>query len=112
MKEALDWTQVTSFQRKVFEATMDVPYGRVTTYKDLGLAIGCRSPRAVGQALRRNPFAPVVPCHRVIGANCQIGGFSGEQSGPKIDYKRELLREEGVLFDGDSLAEPKRLHHF
>ena len=112
MKETLDWTQVTSFQRKVFEAVMEIPYGRVTTYKDLGLAIGCRSPRAIGQAMRANPFAPVVPCHRVISAKGQIGGYSGQHSGSKIDYKRELLREEGVLFEGDSLIDPERLYQF
>lgn len=54
-----------------------IPAGKVTTYGDMAKALGS-SPRAIGQAMRRNPFAPVVPCHRVIATNMQLGGFSGQ----------------------------------
>ena len=67
---------VTDFQRRVYEATMEIPRGRVTTYKWLGLSIGCHSPRAIGQALRRCPFDSV-PCHRVIGKNGKLAGYGG-----------------------------------
>ncbi|KAG2445481.1 hypothetical protein HXX76_000097 [Chlamydomonas incerta] len=61
------------------------------------------APRAVGQALRRNPFCPVVPCHRVVAADLNIGGFSGGWgiSDPKVQRKRRLLEEEGVGFQDD-----------
>ncbi len=52
------------------------------------------SVKLIGQALKRNPFAPDVPCHRVIASNGDIGGFHGERSGDMIDKKRQLLEEE------------------
>jgi methylated-DNA-[protein]-cysteine S-methyltransferase len=62
------------------------------------------SPRAVGNALRRNPFAPEVPCHRVVSTGGTIGGFKGksgrEGEGTTLPLKRKLLRGEGVRFDG------------
>ncbi|MDF2530083.1 MAG: hypothetical protein K0Q57_963, partial [Gammaproteobacteria bacterium] len=49
--------------------------------------------------LKRNPFAPEVPCHRVVKSDLSLGGFYGETSGPQIDKKRKLLLAEGVKFD-------------
>jgi methylated-DNA-[protein]-cysteine S-methyltransferase len=63
--------------------------------------VGCRCPRAVGQALRRNPFAPRVPCHRVLAADLSLGGFSGQRQGPEVARKRQLLLSEGVGFLAD-----------
>ena len=57
---------LSAFQRRVYGALSAVPAGRVVSYRELGRAIGCRCPRAVGRALRVNPLAPQVPCHRVI----------------------------------------------
>ncbi|MCQ2050419.1 MAG: MGMT family protein [Candidatus Saccharibacteria bacterium] len=85
---------ITEFQRKVYLELLNVPCGETISYKELGLRIGCRSPQAIGQALKRNPFAPDVPCHRVIASNGGIGGFHGERSGEMIDRKRQLLEEE------------------
>jgi len=85
---------ITEFQRKVYLELLNVPCGETISYKELGLRIGCRSPQAIGQALKRNPFAPDVPCHRVIASNGDIGGFHGERSGEMIDRKRQLLEEE------------------
>lgn len=85
---------ITEFQRKVYLELLNVPCGETISYKELGLRIGCRSPQAIGQALKRNPFAPDVPCHRVIASNGDIGGFHGETSGEMIDRKRQLLEEE------------------
>ena len=63
--------------------------GSIITYGELALKVGCKSPRAVGNALHKNPFAPLVPCHRVVRANGEIGGYAfGEQE------KLRLLREE------------------
>lgn len=109
-----DWEGqgVTPFQRRVYEATLRIPRGRVATYQEIGRAIGCASPRAIGQALRRNPFAPEVPCHRVVASGGAIGGFGGESEGGKIREKLALLREEGVEFREGQMRDPQRLHIF
>lgn len=73
-----------------------IPTGRVATYKQLAELLNS-SPRAVGQALRCNPFAPVVPCHRVVSADGSIGGFMGNTKGKTIDKKIALLKKEGVI---------------
>lgn len=100
----------TPFQQRVYDALRRVPAGRVTTYGLLARYLGCRSAQAVGQALRRNPFAPEVPCHRVIAANLHIGGFSGQRSGREIRRKLALLAQEGVLFDAQGrLADAQRV---
>jgi len=75
-----------------------IPPGRVSTYGALALHIGCASPRAVGQALRRNPFAPEVPCHRVIASDLTPGGFAGQRHGLELDRKLAILAAEGVAF--------------
>lgn len=90
--------RVTEFQRKVYEATRQIPRGSVITYGELARRIGCKSPRAVGQALKNNPFAPEVPCHRVIAADGSLGGFFGEKSSDALARKRALLESEGVKF--------------
>lgn len=91
----LDSKEITEFQRKVYLALLDVPQGETISYKGLGERIGCRSAQAIGQALKRNPFAPDVPCHRVICSNGTIGGFYGHRDGAMIDKKRTLLATEG-----------------
>lgn len=79
-----------------------MPAGRITTYAQLASLLHT-SPRAVGNALRNNPFAPEVPCHRVICADGYVGGFKGEfskaPSGVNQTLKLRMLREEGVAFD-------------
>ena len=73
---------------------LNVPAGATITYGELARRIGCRSAQAVGQALKRNPFAPEVPCHRVIAANGSLGGYFGKREGDMIERKRRLLNEE------------------
>lgn len=85
---------ITDFQRKVYLALLEVPRGETISYKELGLRIGCRSAQAIGQALKRNPFAPEVPCHRVIASDGSIGGFHGQRDGEMIEKKIRLLEEE------------------
>lgn len=91
----------TVFETRVYEALCKVPSGRVVTYKTLGAAVGCNSGQAIGNAMRRNPYAPQVPCHRVIPATLKIGGYSGKTEGEKVDRKLELLAKEGVHFSED-----------
>lgn len=90
--------KVTRFEQRVYDAVSAVPLGKVTTYKKLADLIGCGSSQAVGQALRRNPFAPDVPCHRVISSQLKIAGYLGQIVGEEVDKKLSLLAEEGVLF--------------
>ena len=92
--KVLGSTEITSFQRRVYLALLDVPAGTTITYGELAKRIGCRSAQAVGQALRRNPFAPDVPCHRVVATDGSLGGYMGERAGEQIEYKRRLLEAE------------------
>jgi methylated-DNA-[protein]-cysteine S-methyltransferase len=108
----LDAVEITPFQRRVYEAVLQIAHGRVTTYKWLGLSIGCGSPRAIGQALRRNPLAPEVPCHRIVSSDARIGGFAGETDGPEITKKLRLLAEEGVIFEDGKLADSAQIYTF
>ena len=104
---------VTPFQARVYEVVSRIPPGRVATYGAVAAALGCRSARSVGQALKRNPFAPRVPCHRVIAASLMIGGFEGEAAGgAAADRKRKLLAREGVLFMEGRLVDSRRLFIF
>lgn len=85
---------ITDFQRKVYLELLNVPRGETVSYGELARRIGCGSAQAVGQALKRNPFAPEVPCHRVIAADGTLGGFHGEMEGMMIEKKRALLKKE------------------
>lgn len=85
----------------IYRAVSSVPRGFVATYLGVALATGCGSARAVGAALRRNVFAPEVPCHRVVMSNRSTGGFFGETDARALERKRRLLEDEGVRFDAD-----------
>jgi len=76
--------------KKIYTVLMKVPRGRVTTYKELGRAAGLH-PRAVGKLMNVNPYAPRVPCHRVVMSDGSLGGF-----GSGIKSKINLLGKEGV----------------
>jgi methylated-DNA-[protein]-cysteine S-methyltransferase len=102
--------ETTAFQKRVYAAVANVPAGFVTTYARLAEQLGCRSAQAVGQALRANPFAPRIPCHRVIRSSGHIGGFQGSAGGPAVALKRRRLAQEGVRFDRTGrLLEPARI---
>ena len=93
-KRLEECTEITPFQRRVYIELLNVPAGTTITYGELARRIGCRSAQAVGQALKRNPFAPDVPCHRVVAANGTIGGYFGQCSGEMVERKRKLIEEE------------------
>ena len=92
--KVLSSTTITSFQRRVYLTLLEVPAGKTITYGELARRIGCRSAQAVGQALKRNPFAPDVPCHRVIAADGSLGGYNGKRDGEELERKRQLLNSE------------------
>lgn len=96
----------TAFQKKVWAALRDIPWGETRSYGDIARAIGKPTAcRAVGMANGRNPLPIFIPCHRVIGTNGSITGYSGG-----LEKKRFLLRLEGISQwkenrSGKSLAE-------
>ena len=93
----------TSFEMKVYKICSLVPKGKVSTYKKIARKLGINSPRAVGQALKRNPFAPHCPCHRVVSSDGSIGGFGGKTGGRKIREKIRILKKEGVEVQGNKI---------
>lgn len=104
----------TAFQARVYRLCKQIPKGKVSTYKEIGNALGIGQVyRAVGAALRCNPYAPVVPCHRVVASDGSIGGFHGETAGPMIAKKIQLLAAEGVVVKaGKVVGFAKKLHVF
>jgi len=104
----LDDARVGEFDRRVYAAARDVPQGETATYGEIAARIGAPGEaRAVGKSLGRNPFPLVVPCHRVVGADGRLVGFS---AGSGVATKVRILALEGAkvsrtpsLFDADAL---------
>jgi methylated-DNA-[protein]-cysteine S-methyltransferase len=92
---ALDMSQVPYFSQRVYQITRDILPGQTLTYGEVAMKLGQpRAARAVGHALGRNPFAPVVPCHRVLAAGRRSGGFSASGG---VGTKLRLLQIEGAM---------------
>lgn len=82
----------TDFQKRVWKALCDVPYGQTASYGEIAAAIGQpTASRAVGMANGRNPISIIVPCHRIIGSNGKLVGYGGG-----LDRKISLLKLEGL----------------
>ena len=88
------------FDRKVWRLMETIPKGRVTTYGLIARKLNTHAYRAVGNACRKNPYAPRVPCHRVVRSDGTIGGFAGKTSGKTVKRKIALLKREGVEVKG------------
>lgn len=89
---------MTAFSDSVYKIVKAIPKGKVTTYKAIAEALNNKAYRAVGNALNRNPYAPVVPCHRVINSNGSLGGF---KSG--IKNKIKLLKQENIIIKNSKI---------
>ena len=87
-----------SFAEKVYRITAQIPKGKVSTYRDVAHQLRCKAYRAVGQALNKNPYAPKVPCHRIIASDGSLGGFA---SG--LAKKKQLLRQEGISIKNNAI---------
>lgn len=96
---------VSPFAQQVYKLLKTVPKGRVTTYQELAKAMNTRAYQAIGQIMRVNPYAPGVPCHRVVASNGMLGGFMGESSGPKVLEKIHLLKAEGIVIHGNKVID-------
>lgn len=96
---------LTPFRRRVYRVLMSVPSGRWTTYSAISKHLNS-GPRAIGNAMKNNPFAPAVPCHRVLATDRSLGGYKGEwvNGGKYSTEKMKLLLDEGVEFDGNGKA--------
>lgn len=87
------------FDRRVYAVTSAIPRGSTLTYGDVAARLGQPgAAQAVGRALGRNPFPIVVPCHRILGAGTEIGGFSAPGG---VATKRSILAAEGVAGFGE-----------
>ena len=92
---------MTRFQSDCYEALKKVPKGKVITYGGLARMIGRpKAHRAVGSAMNKNPYAPQVPCHRVVKSNGDLGGFATD-----IEVKIKRLQEEGVMVSDNKIVD-------
>ena len=103
--------KTNSFNQEIYKLLKRVPKGKVTTYKVLAEALGTKAYRAVGQAMRCNPHAPIVPCHRVVKSDGSIGGFSGNLNPDSREVKRKInmLRKEGVKVDYNRIVDFEKI---
>jgi len=95
------------FSNKVYNIVKKIPKGKVSTYKNVAKALNCKAYRAVGTALNKNPYAPKVPCHRVINSNGYVGGFA-----KGTNAKIRLLKSEGIEIRNNKIDLKKYLHTF
>jgi len=95
------------FYEKCYAVLRKVPKGKVTTYREIAKALHSKAYRAVGSAMHNNPYAPQIPCHRVVNSNGDIGGFF---SGTKVKIK--LLKSEGVEVKDNKVDLKKYLYKF
>ncbi len=87
-----------NFQQRVWAVTARIPRGKVATYAWVARQLKSTAYRAVGRALGQNPYAPAVPCHRVVGSNGMLTGYAGG-----LPAKRRLLHAEGVEIKKDRI---------
>ena len=90
-----------SFNEKVWALTAKIPKGKVTTYKIIAEKLGTKAYRAVGAALAKNPYAPKVPCHRVVCSDGRVGGYNGSMDNKE---KTRLLKKEGVKINNGKIS--------
>lgn len=94
-----------NFNEHCYQILRKVPEGNVTTYKEIAKALHSKAYRAVGNAMNRNPYAPEVPCHRVVKNDGSVGGFA---SGTK--KKIQMLKKEGVIIEKGKINLDKYLY--
>jgi methylated-DNA-[protein]-cysteine S-methyltransferase len=90
----LHWSQCSDIQQRILRAEAGIPRGWISTYKRIAKQVGIKNgARVVGNALARNPFPIIIPCHRAIRSDGALGGYQGG-----LAMKRTLLENEGVQF--------------
>lgn len=118
IKRIASSTTLTPFRKQTLTLLCRIPPGRWSTYQAMSDYISATShktcARAVGSAMRNNPFAPEVPCHRILSSDGSIGGFKGDwgAEGKYAGDKRRLLGEEGVKFDSGGKVKGQAFRDF
>lgn len=103
----LDFTKCSEVQKRVLIADYGIPRGWISTYKRIANHIGIpKGARVVGNALAHNPFPIIIPCHRAIKSNGELGGYQGG-----INMKRALLELEGIVFTDKGKVITDRIHY-
>ena len=97
---------MTAFQNEVYRALALIPKGQVTTYGLIAKYLHTKAVRAVGTAVGKNPYAPKIPCHRVVPSTGKIGNYSGKGG---VQTKIKLLSEEGVLTENTKIVHFKKI---
>ena len=86
----IDWSLTTGFTRRILQATAAIPFGQVSTYRDVAAAAGSeRATRAAGNALGSNPIPIVVPCHRIVRTGGKVGGYGGSSDTRNEQYGKQ-----------------------
>jgi len=90
-------------QQKIFKKLLEVPRGRITTYRELAKAVGLKNgQRAVGKVMNKNPYPVIIPCHRVVMSTGKIGGYAyGEH------VKTKMLNDEGIKIENGKIVDLK-----
>ena len=85
--------------KKIYKKLLQVPFGKITTYGELSRAIGLKNgQRVIGRVMKNNPFPVIVPCHRVVKSNREIGGYAFG-----VDIKRNMLTKEGICIKNNRI---------
>ncbi len=108
---------MTTLKKEVFSLVRKIPRGKVTTYREIALALDSKAYRAIGNILSKNGEGFLdggkTPCHRVVRSDGGIGGFCGHKCGKKVCEKKELLKREGIRFYGDKIIDfEKKIFRF
>lgn len=93
----------TLFQKRIWQALSNIPYGETGTYGEIGARIGApKASRAVGRACNQNPIAIIIPCHRVVGKDGKLTGYSAglEKKGWLLEFEKKSMREDTYGFQG------------
>ena len=86
-------------EKKIYKKLLQVPSGKITTYGELSRAIGLKNgQRVIGQLMKNNPFPVIVPCHRVVRSNGDIGGYAFG-----VNIKKNMLSKEGICIKNDKI---------
>ena len=86
-------------EKKIYRKLLQVPSGKITTYKELAKSVGLQNgQRVIGQIMKKNPFPVIIPCHRVVKSNGEIGGYAYG-----ISIKKNMLVKEGISISNNKI---------
>ena len=93
-------------EERIYKKLLQVPYGKITTYGELSRSVGLKNgQRVVGQIMKKNPFPVIIPCHRVVKSNGDIGGYAFG-----INVKKTMLSKEGIRINKDRIENFKNIY--